>query len=75
MKDTIFAFKHTADGFLAQCPHLGTEAGNDAVVFPLADAFGGRGEGQADAAGKFGKGEAAIHLQFFKNMPANLVQQ
>lgn len=53
---------------------LGAEAGDDAGVFHLADAFGGGGECQANAAAEFGKRHSTVLLQLFENMPASFVQ-
>ncbi len=54
--------------------HFRAESGDNSGVLHLADALGDGGESEADAAPEFGERDAAVVLQFLKNVPACLVQ-
>ena len=53
---------------------LRAEASDDSGVFHFADTLGDGGQGEADATSEFGERDAAIVLEFLKNMPASLVE-
>lgn len=54
--------------------HFRAETGDDSRVLHFADTLGDGGEGEADATSELGERDAAVILEFLKNVPASLVE-